>query len=684
VARHTARMRVRASRRPAVIVAVAAVLIVFAVIGVRSYVSASRVRWVKTEVAPELARLAEGNRLFEALRLHREASRYVPASRELEGFAETLRARQFSIRTEPPGATIYVADYVDVGEGGSEAPGRPHWVELGVSPLETNTIPTRGYYRVRVEKAGFVPIEQAFGAIAARPLELRLNSEATSPPGMVWIPGIRAGETLSWEVAAPMALPGYWLDRYEVTNREFKAFVTAGGYLKSEYWKGPFVKDGRSLSWQEAMEQFRDTTGLRGPATWQLGTYSDGTADLPVGGVSWYEAAAFAAFSSRSLPTIYHWFGAAGIRIHSDILGLSNFRGKGPDPVGRNRGVTTFGAYDMAGNVKEWVANPVGDRRFIVDARKPLERRANFGFRRALYGARPPDAVVGPVALNTRGRRNDAPVGEDVFRIYATSHGYDKADLQSKVESVDTTHPYIRKETVSFRAAYGDERVISHLYFPKEGTPPHQIVFFVPGASIFTVRSVDALSDPFEFLVRSGRAVMITALKGTLEREPSGLGLLGPNDLRDRLLQMSKDVQRSIDYLQTRPKDIDVGKLAYYGLSGGGALSPLWLAVEKRIKTAVLVSTGTLTIISPPADVDPWNYAPRVKIPVLMLNGRDDFTFLVETHQKPFFKALGSAPTEKRHELFDGGHVNVTTRPDVIREFLNWLNRYLGSTETTE
>ena len=342
---------------------------------------------------------------------------------------------------------------------------------------------------MRVEKAGFVPIEQAFGAIAARPLELRLHSEGTSPPGMVWIPGIRAGESLSWEVVAPVALPGYWLDRHEVTNREFKTFVTAGGYQRPEYWTEPFVKDGQSLSWKEAMAQFRDATGRVGPATWELGTYRDATADLPVGGVSWYEAAAFAAFSSRSLPTIYHWFGAAGIRLHSDILGLSNFRGKAPDPIGRNRGVTTFGAFDMAGNVKEWVANPVGDRRFILgggwdepayqfagtDGRKPFERNATFGFRRALYGPRPPDAVAGPVALRKPDRRGDVPAGNDEFRIYAVSHGYDKADLQSRVESVDTSRPHIRKETVSFRAAYGDERVISHLYLPKEGTSPYQL-----------------------------------------------------------------------------------------------------------------------------------------------------------------------------------------------------------------
>ena len=43
-------------------------------------------------------------------------------------------------------------------------------------------------------------------------------------------------------------------------------------------------------------------------------------------------------------------------------MSISNFTSKGPDPVGKHQGVTRFGAYDMAGNVREWCWNetPVG------------------------------------------------------------------------------------------------------------------------------------------------------------------------------------------------------------------------------------------------------------------------------------------------------------------------------------
>ena len=44
-----------------------------------------------------------------------------------------------------------------------------------------------------------------------------------------------------------------------------------------------------------------------GPATWELGTFPDGQADYPVGGVSWYEAAAYAEFADKRLPTVFHW-----------------------------------------------------------------------------------------------------------------------------------------------------------------------------------------------------------------------------------------------------------------------------------------------------------------------------------------------------------------------------------------
>ena len=104
----------------------------------------------------------------------------------------------------------------------------------------------------------------------------------------------------------PAKLDDYFIDRYEVTNKEFKRFVDAGGYRDRRYWTEKFVDRGRVLSWEEAMTRFRDKTGRPGPSTWELGDYLEGQADYPVTGVSWYEAAAYAVFvgqeSSHLIP----------------------------------------------------------------------------------------------------------------------------------------------------------------------------------------------------------------------------------------------------------------------------------------------------------------------------------------------------------------------------------------------
>jgi formylglycine-generating enzyme required for sulfatase activity len=95
-------------------------------------------------------------------------------------------------------------------------------------------------------------------------------------------------------------LPEYWLDKYEITNREFKKFIDAGGYRDRKYWVQPFVKNGRTLTWEQAMAEFRDPTGRPGPATWELGAYPEGQDEIPVSGVSWYEAAAYASLGGKN------------------------------------------------------------------------------------------------------------------------------------------------------------------------------------------------------------------------------------------------------------------------------------------------------------------------------------------------------------------------------------------------
>lgn len=675
------------SRVAAAIVAVAIVLGI-AGLGIFTYLKTARVTWVEQTAVPEIDRLLAADRPFAALKLYREAERADPASRALVKFNEALRAPPLSIQTTPPGAEVSLSDYVDAKLGDA------NWELLGVTPLKTDRIPHAGYYRMRVSKAGFASIERPFDPVglslspSAGHIDLTLQKREVAPPDMVWVDAAVAGVSTTSGLTTPAPVPGFWLDKHEVSNREFKSFVDAGAYRTRASWNEPFVEAGRTLRWEDAMSRMLDTTSRAGPATWQLGTYPDDSDDLPVAGVSWYEAAAYCDSVQKKLPTAYHWFHAAGGGFFSTILQLSNFSGHGPQPVGSNPGLSEYGALDMAGNVKEWSTSLVGGTRAILggswnepsfmfgvlDAAAPFERRATFGFRCARFVEDPPASIFAPVTPVTGDRRGDKPVDDAVFRIYATLHRYDKTDLAPRTVSMDDSRPYYRRETVTFRAAYGNDRVVAHLYLPKKATPPYQTVLFVPSGNIFFFRSIDTLPDPFEFLVRAGRAVLVIAVQGTLERGPSPLNQ-GPNEMRDQLLEWSKDLERSIDYLETRP-EIDASKLAFYAISYSASVSPTLLALEPRIKAAVLVSAGT----SPPtaAEVDPWNYEPRVRTPVLMLNGRDDFIDPVERSQIPFLHALGTAEQDKQQILFDGGHVNLQFRMDLIGDILRWLDQYLG------
>src|SRR4029453_8511177 len=161
------------------------------------------------------------------------------------------------------------------------------WHLVGRVPFKDRLVPI-GELRWRLVKDGFDTTE---GASAIGPMN-SLRPTGQAPPGMVFV---RGGP--SADGPTRVQLPDFWLDKYEVTNREFKRFIDGGGYRESKYWKEAF----------NLVDRFRDKTGRPGPATWELGTFPDGQADYPVSGVSWYEAAAYAEFAGKEAPTIFLW-----------------------------------------------------------------------------------------------------------------------------------------------------------------------------------------------------------------------------------------------------------------------------------------------------------------------------------------------------------------------------------------
>ncbi len=637
------------------------------------HVMAAPIRWARDVALPEATRLVDAGNATRAFSLILRAQQVLPADPTLSRLRREI-SHPVTIRTEPAGAEIWVKAYEDP-DG--------QWLPIGKSPIENFLLPL-GYFRWRITKGGFRTVEGADGFQRAI-IDFALDSNENDVPAeMVHVP---AG-AFQLSSLAPVQLDDYWIDKYEVTNRQFRQFIDQGGYRNRRFWREKFIQDGRVLSWEEAATMFRDLTGKPGPSGWELGDYPAGQDDFPVGGVSWYEAAAYAEFSGKQLPTLYHWYRAAGLGIYSDILFFSNFNTNGPVRVGSLKGIGPFGTYDMAGNAREWCSNISGGRRYIaggawndqryvfsdMNAVTPFDRSPANGFRLAKrLGAAFPDALTRPIEKPSRDYQAEKPVDADAFRILQSMYSYDHTDMNAREDSVNEISRVWTSKKITFDAAYDHQRVTALLYFPKNSKPPYQTIVYVPPRSARYLSTIDEFEIKFiEFLVKTGRAVLFPICQGMYDRRQTAPpGLSGERDL---VIQQTKDLRRSIDYLEMRP-DIDRERLGFYGISDGARSGLILLAQEPRIRAAVLAAGG-LSPEKKPAEIDEINFAPRVRVPVLMLNGRYDLFYPAETLQAPLFRLLGAPEKEKRYKRFDIGHLPFQQLE--MKETLDWFDRYLG------
>ncbi|MBN2022932.1 MAG: SUMF1/EgtB/PvdO family nonheme iron enzyme [Pirellulales bacterium] len=241
----------------------------------------------------------------------------------------------------------------------------------------------------------------------------------------------------------------FFLDRHPVTNRQYFEFVAAGGYQQAAFWDPAILP---------AMLDFVDRTGQPGPRYWKNGCYLRGQENHPVVGVCWHEAAAYARWVGKRLPTNAEWTKAGSWPVPmsdtkrfqrkfpwGDAMdrGKANLWGSGPEQVipvdALPEGVSVGGVYQLVGNVWEWTSgpydgtcHPMGDLTFdtpmkslrggaydtyfdnqatcqFLSGDAALARRRNIGFRVALGAC--------DLALAQPGRADAEPAEEEVAAV---------------------------------------------------------------------------------------------------------------------------------------------------------------------------------------------------------------------------------------------------------------------------
>lgn len=148
-------------------------------------------------------------------------------------------------------------------------------------------------------------------------------------------------------------LKAYFIDKYPVTNAQYKRFIDSGGYKQQSLWS--------DAGWEYVTQSLPLETG-------DLDSVFHGEPDCPVVNVSWYEAEAFAKWAGKRLPTEAEWEKAArgvdgriypwGNEFDKKRLNCAEAKIEKPTPVTKyQEGQSVYGCLDMAGNVWEWTAD---------------------------------------------------------------------------------------------------------------------------------------------------------------------------------------------------------------------------------------------------------------------------------------------------------------------------------------
>ncbi len=262
--------------RSILVIGVASVFLILSLFVFKLY----KRQYAHNKLIPEIQKLVEDNFAAPSLafELATEADKYIHNDSLLIQLWQNI-SQSVSLQTQPEGARVFWKDYNKPEDS---------WKESGVTPFKNIRVPL-GYNRIKIEKNGFQTVLiTSFDLLDLRNT-LKLDSIGVLPPNMVRIPSrITPMRIVGLEKYGGRRVGEFLVDRFEVSNKDYKRFVDAEGYSNKSYWNFPISRDGKEISWESAMKIFLDKTGKNGPAGWEVGKYPDGQEDYPVAGISWY------------------------------------------------------------------------------------------------------------------------------------------------------------------------------------------------------------------------------------------------------------------------------------------------------------------------------------------------------------------------------------------------------------
>jgi serine/threonine protein kinase/formylglycine-generating enzyme required for sulfatase activity len=692
-------------KRPGIAFAALAVIIFLMSIALIPYYQLLK-RQQAEEKLHQIKSLVKDGKYSEAFHLAKQEEKHLRNDSTfihlIPGYSDFL-----TVISKPEGARVYLKRFAP-----DEKRSVPQREYAGLTPIHNLQV-IRGGYKVYVEKDGFAPNERVFSSAFSFEglkrttdiaIEINLLDQKKMIKNMVFVPG-GVYHLVGWDAptTSEVRLNDYYIDKYEVSNKDFKSFINAGGYQKKEYWKFAFIKEGKHLSWDDAIALFADRTGLQGPRDWINQEYPVGKDHYPVTNITWYEAEAYAEFANKKLPTIFQWEKAArngeyqiydlvmpwGVKSpNENILQRANFQSNATVAVDSLEfGIGPYGGYNMAGNVTEWCLNETNNGYIATGGswQDPVYTFAYFGAFPSFYSSN----TIGFRCVRTVGMDTGQqgkmkinveervpvyqPVDEKTYSSFPTLYKYDKKPLNPKIIETTETADWV-KEKITFSGVDNDP-IIAYLYLPKRAAKPYQCLEWIPHSGVINghQRADEAAEAGLGSQIKPGRALLAIVPIGAIER-PHKPGFEQPEietvKYREQIIRYVTEFRLGLDYLATR-KDIDMDKLAFLGTSWGSTNTGIILAaIENRYRAVIFLAGGIHKYsVKMLPEVNPINFASLIKPPKLLLNGQYDEAFPLETEARPFYKLLREP---KQLSLVESGHAPpLEKRVPIINKFLD-------------